>query len=242
LLKVQYTVRNVTGRSQHVTFDDGTGHSTSATEDVVIPMVGSLSTVLPSTFTDVRSAEANMAGDGRGGTKMSFTMTLFGPIGKPEATFGYEAQVSDGVVPKATISALRVSPLDSPWFMGGAQSYMGGAQTGATLTAGATEIDRNLLKLRDGAADLLAGLIKLRSGADQLHDGLAGQAAPGAASLAAGAHRLKDGTGQLVSGAATAKAGSAQVADGARQWQVGRPSSATVPRRWTVAPASSWTG
>ena len=158
-LKVEYTVRNVTGKPQEVSFNDGTGKTTTATEDVVIPMVGSLTTVLPSTFTDVRSDEANMAGDGHGGTKMSFTMTLFGPIGKPEATFGYQARVTDGVVPKASISALPVSPLDSPSFKGGAESYKGGAETGATLTAGATEIDRNLLKLRDGAGDLLAGLI-----------------------------------------------------------------------------------
>src|SRR6476620_5453901 len=77
ILKVQYTVTNMTGQTQTVSFDDGTGKTTSTSEDVVIPMVGSLTTVLPSTFTDVKSAEANMAGDGRGGTKMSFTMTLF---------------------------------------------------------------------------------------------------------------------------------------------------------------------
>ncbi|MGN6523572.1 MAG: hypothetical protein ACTHMZ_10310, partial [Actinomycetes bacterium] len=245
VLKVQYTVTNMTGQTQTVSFDDGTGKTTSTSEDVVIPMVGSLTTVLPSTFTDVTSAEANMAGDGRGGTKMSFTMTLFGPIGKPSATFGYEAKVSDGVIPKASISALPVSPLDSPSFKGGAESYKGGAETGATLTSGATEIDANLLKLRDGAGDLLAGLIKLRDGADQLNAGLAGQAAPGAKALAAGAGQLKDGTsqlsggvnqlddgakkladgskslaggaGQLKDGAAQAKVGSSQVADGAGQ-------------------------
>jgi putative membrane protein len=216
-LKVQYTVRNVTGKPRQVSFDDGTGTSATATEDVVIPMVGSLSTVLPATFTDVRSAEANMAGDGRGGTKMSFTMTLFGPIGKPEATFGYEAQITDGVVPKASISALPVSPLDSPSFKGGAASYKGGAQTGATLAAGATEIDANLLKLRDGAGELLAGLIQLRDGADQLNAGLSGEAAPGARRLSDGAGKLKDGTGRLAAGAGEAKAGSAQVAGGAEQ-------------------------
>ena len=139
-LKVQYTVRNVTGKPQEVSFDDGTGKTTSATEDVVIPTVGSLTTILPDNFTDVRSGEANMAGDGHGGTKMSFTMTLFGPIGKPEATFGYEARVTDGVIPKASISALPVSPLDSPSFKGGADSYKGGAQTGATLTAGGARL------------------------------------------------------------------------------------------------------
>ena len=220
-LEVRYTVRNVTGRPQEVTFNDGTGKDATATEDVVIPMVGSLSTVLPSNFTDVRSDEANMAGDGRGGTKMSFTMTLFGPIGKPEATFGYQAKISDGVIPKASISALPVSPLDSPSFKGGAASYKGGAETGATLTAGATQIDANLLKLRDGAGDLLAGLIKLKDGANQLHDGLAGQAAPGAAKLADGADLLKDGTGKLSAGALQAKDGSAQVADGADQVAAG---------------------
>jgi putative membrane protein len=217
ILKVQYTVTNMTGQTQTVSFDDGTGKTTTASEEVVIPIVGSLSTVLPSTFTDVKSGEANIAGDGRGGTKMSFTMTLFGPIGKPQATFGYEARITDGVVPKASISALPVSPLDSPSFKGGAESYKGGAETGSTLTAGATEIDSNLLKLRDGAGDLLAGLIKLRDGADQLSTGLTGQAAPGAKALATGAGRLKDGTSQLKDGALQAKDGSSQVAGGAGQ-------------------------
>jgi putative membrane protein len=249
LLKVQYTVRNVTGKAQEVSFDDGTGKTVSATEDVVIPMVGSLTTVLPSSFTDVRSDEANMAGDGRGGTKMSFTMTLFGPIGKPEATFGYEARVKDGVIPKASISALPVSPLDSPSFKGGAESYKGGAQTGSTLTAGATQIDENLLKLRDGAADLLAGLIQLRDGANKLNAGLAGEAAPGSKKLAdgatkaaagagelssgvgqlddgakklsAGSKELAGGTGQLAGGAKAANEGSGQVADGAGQVAAG---------------------
>lgn len=224
LLKVQYTVRNVTGKPQQVSFDDGTGKTVTATEDVVVPMVGSLTTVLPSSFTDVRSGEANMAGDGRGGTKMSFTMTLFGPIGKPEATFGYEAQIKDGVIPKASISALPVSPLDSPSFKGGAESYKGGAETGATLTAGATQIDENLLKLRDGAADLLAGLIQLRDGANKLNSGLAGEAAPGAKKLAdgagkaaAGAGELRNGVGQLDDGAKKLSAGSKQLAGGTGQ-------------------------
>ena len=152
-LGVHYVVQNVTGKPQDVSFDDGTGTKVTSSQDVVIPMVGSLTTTLPSGFTDVKSAEANMAGDGHGGTKLSFTMTLFGPIGSPTADFGYTAGITDGVVPTASISALPVSPLDSPSFKGGAASYKGGADTGATLTAGATQIDANLLKLRDGAGD-----------------------------------------------------------------------------------------
>ena len=214
-LEVTYTVKNVTATSQVVTFDDGTGHTTSATEDVVIPMVGSLTTTLPGTFTNVSSKEANLAGDGRGGTKLTFTMTLFGPIGTPTTTFGYAADIVDGTLPKASVAALPVSPLDSPSFKGGAASYKSGATTGATLTAGATEIDSNLLKLRDGAGTLLAGLIQLRDGARQLDAGLGAQAVPGSRLLATGAGQLKDGTEKLRSGAGAAKDGSSKVADGA---------------------------
>ncbi|MEW1953715.1 hypothetical protein [Terrabacter sp. NPDC080008] len=214
-LEVRYTVRNVTGRPQVVTFDDGTGHSASATQSVVIPMVGSLTTTLPDTFTNVGSKEAAVAGDGHGGTKLTYTMTLFGPIGTPTATFGYSADIVDGTLPKANVSALPVSPLESPSFKGGAESYKGGAATGATLTAGATEIDANLLKLRDGAGSLLAGLIQLRDGAKKLDAGLGAQALPGSRELASGAGQLEDGTAQLRSGATTAKDGSSKVAGGA---------------------------
>jgi len=222
-LDVHYKVENVTGKDQQVTYDDGTGKKVTETQSVVIPMVGSLTTVLPASFTDVRSGEANVAGDGRGQTKMSFTMTLFGPVGSPVSEFGYSAAISDGVIPPAVISALPVSPLDSPSFKGAAASYKGGADTGIQLTSGATEIDANVLKLRDGAQTLIAGLIQLRDGAQKLNTGLAGEAAPGAVKLADGASQLKDGAGRLStafnspSGGSDLTAGSAALASGVAQ-------------------------
>lgn len=228
VLEVRYTVRNVTGTPRAISYDDGVGGSTTSTENVVIPMVGSLTTTLPSTFTDVSSGEANIAGDGRGGTKLTFTMTLFGPIGAPETSFGYTAQVVDGTIPKASVSALPVSPLASPAYKGGAESYQGGAETGAALAAGATEIDANLLKLRDGAATLLAGLIQLRDGAKKLDAGLGSQILPGSQELADGADQLAAGTGRLRSGAGDAAtgakklgAGAGQVASGAAELDAG---------------------
>ncbi|HET6625577.1 MAG TPA: hypothetical protein VFG63_04250, partial [Nocardioidaceae bacterium] len=161
-LEVKFIVKNVTGTEQEVSFPDGTGGTVTKSVNVPIPMVGSLSTTTPGNFTEVESAGANMAGDGKGGTKLSFTMTLFPPIGSDTAEFGYTARITDGVVPRASISALPVNPLESPTFKTAADSYKGGADTGIELTDGATQIDSNLLKLRDGAGDLLAGLIKLR--------------------------------------------------------------------------------
>ena len=223
-LEVKYTVKNVTGVDQDVSFDDGKGGTVTKTVAVPIPMVGSLSTIVPSNFTDVKSDQANMAGDGRGATKMSFTMTLFPPIGSDTAEFGYTANISDGVVPPATISALPVNPLESPSFAAAGESYQGGAATGIELADGASQIDANLLKLRDGAGELLAGLIKLRDGAQELEAGLAGEASPGANLLADGADELNSGLGlinsgslRLAEGTGEAAAGGVKLSDGAGQ-------------------------
>jgi putative membrane protein len=227
-LEVIYTVKNVTGEPQELSFPDGKGGTVTKTVDVPVPMVGSLTTTTPSAFTNVASDQANMAGDGKGGTQLSFTMTLFPPIGSDTAVFGYTADITDGVVPRARISALPVNPLQSPTFKTAATSYKGGADTGIELTDGATQIDANLLKLRDGASDLLAGLIKLRNGAGELQAGLAGEAAPGADKLAVGASQLHTGLGlinsgsrRLAAGTSEAFAGSGELAAGADKLSAG---------------------
>ncbi len=230
-LEVLYTARNITAEPQEVTFPDGQGGTTTETVDVPIPMVGSLTTIVPPSFTEVTSDQANMAGDGKGGTKLSFTMTLFPPIGSDTAEFGYTAHISDGVVPSSSVSALPVNPLESPSFKTAGESYQSGSDTGVKLAEGATEIDTNLLKLQAGAGKLLAGLIKLSDGADQLSAGLAGEAAPGARKLSDGAGeldagltriddgagQLADGAGRLADGAGDASTGSQQLEDGLRQ-------------------------
>lgn len=214
-LEVRYTVRNLTTRQDEVTYDDGTGTLATTTAETVVPLVGQLTTTLPSTFTAVSSDQANLAGDGRGGTRLSFTMTLFPPIGSSTAEFGYTATIRNGKVPAANVSVLPVSPLTSPSFAGGAASYQGGAESGQALTAGATTIDGNLLALRDGAATLLDGLLQLQDGAAQLSAGLQGEAAPGARTLAAGLDTASTGANSLAAGAATANGGAQQVASGA---------------------------
>lgn len=227
-LEVRYDVKNVTGAQQDVTFEDGTGEEQTRVNSVVIPMVGSLTTTLPPNFTRVKSEAANAAGDGRGGTQMSFTMTLFPPIGSDRASVGYTARITDGVVPQATLSMLPINPLESPSFKGGAESYKGGAESGADLTAGAMTIDANLLKIRDGANDLVDGILQLRDGADKLSAGLQNEAAPGAKKLAdgankldAGAGKLSDGTGKLSDGAGKLNRGAGDLSDGTGKLSAG---------------------
>ncbi|SDU75226.1 YhgE/Pip domain-containing protein [Jiangella alkaliphila] len=223
-LEVRYRVVNETGEPREVEYDDGTGTIVTAEEEVYVPMVGTMTTTLPSEFTSVASGEANMAGDGRGGTRLTYALTLFPPIGSAEQEFGYTAVIEDGVIPRATLSALPVSPLDSPTYATGVAGYEGGIESGVALTEGALTIDENLLRLRDGASDLLGGLIQLRDGAQELSTGLSGQAAPGARELADGlGEQLAPGAQELQAGAdefyqgvnGELAPGAAQLADGA---------------------------
>lgn len=213
-LEVSFTVENVTGEFQDVQVPDGKGNMVSKSLKVPIPMVGSLTTQTPASFSNVSSKQANVAGDGKGGAKLSFTMTLFPPIGSTTSTFGYTADITDGVVPRVDVSALPINPLESPTFASAAESYQSGADTGAKLTDGATEIDANLLRLRDGAQDLLAGLIKLRDGSGELSKGLNDSAVPGSQKLADGAGKLSTGLGSLSEGTGKLSAGSDKLADG----------------------------
>ncbi len=213
-LEVVYTVQNVTNQPQTITYTDGKGGTVEETADVMVPMVGSLDTTLPSNFREVEGNGANLAGDGEGGTRLSWTMTLLAPLGADTVQLGYTAQVKDAVAPGASITALPVNPLDNPTLSSAASSYKGGADTGEELADGASQIDSNLLKLRDGAADLLAGLIKLRNGADQLEDGLKNEAAPGAKKLANGAGDLNDGLGDLEDGAGRLADGTGDLRNG----------------------------
>lgn len=214
VLEVRYTVTNLTARDDAVEFADGTGGTGSETAETVVPMVGQLVTTLPPGFTAVTSEEANISGDGRGGTRLTYQMTLFPPIGATSLELGYTARITRGVVPPATITALPVSPLTSASFKGGSASYASGAQSGADLAAGALELDTNLLRLHDGAQELLGGLVQLRDGAAELSTGLA-EAAPGAATLAAGLGTADAGAGDLAAGVRRVDAGTKEVAAGA---------------------------
>lgn len=220
-LGVKFVVTNKTSKKQDVTISDGNGGTITKTVDVPVPMVGSLTTTAPSNFSNVDPGGASTAGDGAGGTTMSYTMTLFPPLGSDSATLGYTADITDGVVPRVDVALLPVDPLSSPTFKSAATSYQGGADTGAQLVTGAGTIDGNLLKLRDGAADLLAGLIKLSDGSNQLNDGLANDAAPGAKKLASGTGDALDGSQKLFAGAKQLKAGLSTASGGGSQLDQG---------------------
>jgi putative membrane protein len=216
-LEVQYTVTNVTGEPTDVTWQDGKG--VSHTESVVLetPYVGQLATTLPKGYSEIAAPRADAAGDGRGGTLLTWTMVLFDPIGETTQTFGWKGHVEDAVVAPVTIQVIPVPPSKKPELKFGQDGFEDGAAAASELTAGAGQIDANLLKLQSGASDLLAGLTKLAAGAAELRDGLTDKIAPGATALASGAAEAKAGSAELATGLGDADAGASDLADGLAQ-------------------------
>jgi putative membrane protein len=218
-LGVTYTIKNDTAEATEITYPDGQGNDVTESVDIVTPYVGQLVLDLPDTFRNIASNgdRADQAGDGHGGRLVTWTMVLFEPIGQVVQKFGYTADVEDAAIPSAHMQLVPVSPENHPELRFGQDGFASGAQTGRDLTAGASEIDANLLKLQDGASQLLDGLTQLQTGAVQLNDGLAGgvpAAIDGGRKLAKGANDAADGAGQVADGANQVADGNKKLSDG----------------------------
>jgi putative membrane protein len=209
-----YRVTNVSGTPTTITWKDGKGVSHSETVDLPTPYVGQIRTSLPGGFTDLVTPAADVAADGRGGTILTYSMVLFEPIGELTQTFTWSGHVRNGSVPPVTIEVVPASPSQKPELNTGVVGYRDGAAQAAELTAGAGQIDANLLALQNGAGQLLGGLTKLAAGAAQLRDGLQGKIAPGATSLASGAKDAKAGTAKLSSGLGDLNDGASRLSSG----------------------------
>jgi putative membrane protein len=232
-LEVAYTITNTTAEPTQITYPDGHGKDVTETVDLVTPYVGQLALDLPDSFRNIASRDnrADQAGDGHGGRIVTWTMVLFEPIGQVEQKFGFTADVDDAAIPSAHMQIVPVSPENHPELKFGQDGFASGAETGRALTDGATQIDSNLIKLRDGAAKLLDGLTQLEAGAGQLSSGLADgvptaidggrQLAAGAEDAAAGGEKVADGAEQVAAGNKQLADGLGALADGAGQLQTG---------------------
>ena len=226
VLTTTYTVKNVSTQPTDVEFRDAYGARQTETVDLPLPLAGQLETTLSKNFTDVVSEGAVLAGDGRGNTKLKWTLILFEPLGALEQTLTVTSQVTDAELPPTTVQVVPVVIEQAP-LSSGNEAYTDAAAATYELTQGATTIDRNLLRLATGAGALLDGLVKLADGAAALRAGLgdaatgSGQLADGlveadngGADLGAGLILLSDGSIELAAGMSKARAGGAELAAG----------------------------
>jgi putative membrane protein len=216
-LTASFTVRNTTTQPTEVQFFDGQGNRQTETIDVAVPIVGSLSMELDGRFVDIDAPAAAVAGNGRGDTRISWSLVLFEPVGSEEQTVSYTAHVSDAIVPEVTGQFL---PVDSNSFtsLESVQETFGQVADGLrSLTTGALILDGNVKLLAAGASQLLDGLGQLSDGADQLAAGLNERAAPGSQQLADGTGQARDGSRQLADGLLELEDGAGQLSTGLGQ-------------------------
>ena len=211
-VEVIYTIRNVSAVPTEIEFKDGTGEVRTETVDVPLPLAGSLSLGLPPNFVGVNAPGGVVAGDGRGGTKLSWSLITFEPLGAPELQASFSARVTDAIVPSATMQAVPVTIDQTPLNSGNA-AYTDAAKDTTELTAGAMEIDANVMKLASGAGELLSGLSQLAAGAAELQAGLA-RAASGSGELSDGLNKADDGGTELASGLGQLEDGADRLSDG----------------------------
>jgi putative membrane protein len=197
-LEVRYHISNVSSTPTTITYKNANGGTESETVHVVAPLVGQLAITLPNSVTGVDAPRADLAGDGRGGTKLTWSMVLFEPVGSATQEFGWKAHLNKGGLPAATLTAMPVPPNRKPEFNEKAVQAQA-AQT-AQLAGGMVQIDSNLLKLANGTGELVDGLHQLADGARKLGNGLSTGAAPGAALLANGMGQAQTGAQQLAEG------------------------------------------
>ena len=232
-LTATYTVRNVSAAPTEIEYRDAYGSRTTETVDLPLPLAGQFESTLPRSVSDVVADGGVAVGDGRGNTKLKWTLILFEPLGAEEQTLTYTAEVDGATLPTAVVQVVPVTIEQTP-LSSGDDAYSDAADSTYELTQGATTIDRNLLRLATGAGQLLDGLVKLADGAAELRDGL-GDAASGSgeladglvkaddggAELSGGLIRLADGSLKLSDGLGTAQAGGSKLADGLGQLEDG---------------------
>jgi putative membrane protein len=196
-LEVTYQIKNVSSASTEITYKDGHGNPVTENVDIVTPYAALLTTTLPGTFTNLEAPRADVAGDGRGGLRLLWSMLLFEPIGQTVQEFGWKATIDGGELPAAELQATPVQPKAKPELQGSAEAMQTTAATATQLTGAVSTIDANLEKVQDGAGELLAGLNDLAAGATQLRSGLDGEAAPGARKIADGLGEAHGGADRL---------------------------------------------
>jgi putative membrane protein len=213
-LEVTYTVVNRTAEPTEITYQDYEGNDITETADVVTPYVGSLDLVLPAEFAGITAEGADVGGDGRNGTKISWSLVLFDPVGSPAQQISWTAKIDGGELPPVEMTVVPVGPGGNSVLPRAQASYdqIGGGLT--TLTGGAFRIDGKVLELRDGARKILDGVTQLNDGAQALNKGLADTAAPGAQKLSDGLGSARSGGQQLDSGLGQLLAGSGTLSDG----------------------------
>jgi hypothetical protein len=109
-LKVTYVIKNITTKATTVTFKNVFGVTEKRTVQVPVPMAAVFDVTFPADFTNLKAPAAGVNGNGNGTVGASWTLFFFNPLGGVRQSVTYQAQVSDAVIPSATLEAQSIPP------------------------------------------------------------------------------------------------------------------------------------
>jgi hypothetical protein len=159
LLKVTYTVQNMTSEKTNVTFKSIFGNEVTMAVHVPIPIASAVAVTFPSSFTNLDAPGAGTYGNGNGTIAASWTMFLFQPLGDLTQSVSYEAQVTNASVPSATVEAEVIPPEQIhslPTISEPGEPGIPTVTVGVHLAAIQAGIQRQLAKISAAASKLLA--------------------------------------------------------------------------------------
>ncbi|GAA4851682.1 hypothetical protein [Kitasatospora terrestris] len=111
-LTVTYRIENTTTAPTPVTFTSVRGAADSRSVAAPVPLAATVTVALPAGFAAVRAPGATVAPDatGRGTSTAVWSLFLFDPLGGVDQSVGYQADVTDAVVPPATVGVAPLAP------------------------------------------------------------------------------------------------------------------------------------
>lgn len=196
ILEVTYMVKNTTAKTQPLSFTDTRGQVQTSDQEIADPIVGTLNLDLPPGFTDVTAAGATTSGDGSGGTRLSYSMMLFPPLGATEQKFSYTARIIGGNLPGATFTFVPIVPTENDLAEAQKTQLQTQSTSGSELVANSMKLDASLTTVQASASKLVSGLIKTAAGAAILAR-KSGRSAPVAKVISLGSDALATDLGTV---------------------------------------------
>ncbi len=197
VLDVKYTVTNTQTFKRTLTYTGADGNPVTQEVELNDPLVGTMDVTLPQNFVDITAPGASVVGDGHGGSALSYTMVLFGPLGAPVANMSYQTRITNGDFPAASFDILPVKPDNIPVIQSSKDLLTGANELGNNIYQIGNAVGSNATQLSTDAGSLLSSMTAAESSASSLANQLGGPITRNSARTAATAKRM----------AATAKAG-----------------------------------
>lgn len=167
VVTAQYTIKNLSTTKMDVPITAVGGEEKVITVDnAMTPLVVQAEAFIPQRFTGLNTGTGQGGADGRGNTQVAWISLPFAPVNpKGEATFGWAANVTDGLVPSMVVQVL---PLYIPAGEDGEAAAEDGGRGALFPPIGGLDISNEVAGVRAGVTQVLAGLRGFGGGQDPL--------------------------------------------------------------------------